>query len=241
MPLRYCVNWRAANAVGARMTAEKTRVGTSRQAGLAKKVDQARAREASERIRRVAIRLFSARGYHGTSMRELAAAAQLEPASLYYHYLTKQELLSEVFRWTMEQLLEGARTAVESLGSGATARQQLVQLVRFHVGFHVEHQDEAFVSHSELRALDPAQREAVVAVRDQYQTILRRVLEAGVTQGEFDIPDVRLMATAILTLSSGVSDWYGPAGRLNGKEVAQEYVELVLRMVRCASSPATSG
>ena len=223
------------------MTAESTRERAGRRPGLATKVAHVRAIEASERIRMVAIRLFSQRGYHGTSMRELAAAAQLEPASLYYHYLTKQELLSEVFRWTMQQLLDGARTAVESLGSGATARQQLVQLVRFHVGFHVEHQDEAFVSHSELRALDPAQREAVVAVRDQYQTILRRVLEAGVTQGDFDIPDVRLMATAILSLTSGVSDWFGPAGRLNGQQVAQEYVELVLRMVRCAPSPATSG
>ncbi len=220
------------------MTSPRSAVYGDAQSGAAKRAPQARSTEVSEHIRLAAVRLFCERGYHGTSMRDLAIAVHLEPASLYYHFATKQQILFDVFRRTMEDLLEGVQRV---LVDGMDARQQLVAVVRFHVGFHVERQHEAFVSHSELRSLEPVQREAIVALRDRYQAILCRVLLSGVTQGHFVIGDVRLTATAILTLTSGVADWFGPKGRLKGEQIALQYVGLVLRMVQSAPASAHCG
>ena len=218
------------------MTGARSDLHGGLQSAMAKKAPRSRSVEAPEQIRLAAIRLFSERGYHGTSMRDLATAVQLEPASLYYHFETKQQILFELLRRTMEDMLDGVTRV---LVDGASVRQQLAAVVRFHVVFHVQRQEEAFVSHTELRALEPAHRDAIVALRDQYQSVVCRVLSAGVEQGAFNIDDVRLMATAILTLTSGVADWFGSAGRLNGEQVAQQYVALVMRMVQCA--PATGG
>lgn len=189
------------------------------------------------RIRAAAIALFKQRGYHGTSMRELAAAARMEPASLYYHYVSKQLILVDLLDRTMDDLLAGIDAAVAPLEAPA---DRLAAALRFHVGFHVERRDEACVSHSELRALMPENLRRVVAKRDRYEARMCALLEAGVAAGEFRIADVRLAAKAVLMMCSGVSDWFGPRGRLGGEAIAAHYVDLVLRMVgsRHVGSPA---
>ena len=189
----------------------------------------------AERIRQAAIALFRERGYHGTSVRDLARAVDMETASLYYHYPSKHDILVDLFNCTMADLIAGVEKAI---GNETGAEQRLRAAVRFHVNFHVARQDEAFISHSELRALDEASLERVVTQRDQYEKVLRALLTAGVKEGCFEIADVGVTATAILMMCSGVSDWFRRRGRLSGSSVAGHYADLVLRMV---TRPAPSG
>src|SRR3979411_1779711 len=59
-----------------------------------------------ERILRTAERLFAERGFSGVSVRELAAAAQVNIASIGYHFNNKEGLLSEVYRRHCEPMIE---------------------------------------------------------------------------------------------------------------------------------------
>lgn len=189
------------------------------------------------RIREAAIALFKQRGYHGTSMRELAVAARMEPASLYYHYPSKQLILVDLLERTMNDLLAGIDAAVAPLERPS---ERLAAALRFHVDFHVVRRDEACVSHSELRALTPDSLQRVVVKRDRYEARMCGLLEAGVAAGEFTIGDVRLAAKAVLMMCSGVSDWFGPGGRLGGDAIAAHYVAMALRMVGAASRPVAA-
>ncbi len=58
-----------------------------------------------ERILRTAERLFAERGFNGVSVRELAAAAQVNIASIGYHFSNKEGLLSEVYRRHCEPMI----------------------------------------------------------------------------------------------------------------------------------------
>jgi AcrR family transcriptional regulator len=49
-----------------------------------------------DRIKEVAYRLFISQGYHGTSMRQIAEAANLTPASIYNHYQNKEQIFRQV-------------------------------------------------------------------------------------------------------------------------------------------------
>lgn len=49
-----------------------------------------------DRIREAAYRLFVNQGYHGTSMRQIAQAARLTPASIYNHYQNKEQIFRQV-------------------------------------------------------------------------------------------------------------------------------------------------
>lgn len=184
--------------------------------------------DGAARIRTAAIALFRDRGYHGTSIRELATAVQMEPASLYYHFPSKQALLVELFDRTMDALIDGLQ---HSVVGWTGAEDRLSAALRFHVRFHTDHRDEAQVSHSELRALEPANLERIVAKRDRYERLMRDLLAAGVDEGCFEIADVRLLAKAVLMMCSGVSDWFEAGGRLSPADIAEGYVDMVLRMV----------
>jgi AcrR family transcriptional regulator len=177
----------------------------------------------------VATALFRSRGYHGTPVRALASNLKMEAGSLYYHFPSKQQLLFDGFEQTMDELLAGLRDAVER---ESTAPRRLCAAVRFHVRYHTEHQSEAFVSHTEIRALTGRNRAAILEKRDEYEAMFRALIDAGVATGEFDVPDTGLTNIAILTMCSGVADWFSPKGRLDGAAVADRYAELVLRMVR---------
>jgi AcrR family transcriptional regulator len=59
-----------------------------------------------ERILKTAERLFARRGFDGVSVRELAGAANVNIASISYHFHSKEGLLAEVYRRHCEPLIE---------------------------------------------------------------------------------------------------------------------------------------
>jgi len=67
-----------------------------------------------ERILRTGERLFAERGFNGVSVRELAAAAQVNIASIGYHFDSKEGLLSEVYRRHCEPLIEERLRGLEA-------------------------------------------------------------------------------------------------------------------------------
>src|SRR5499433_266191 len=148
-------------------------------------------RAASARILRAATALFRARGYHGSSMRTLARGLRMEPASLYYHFPSKQDILFAI----LDRTLDGLRHAVTAADDD---RARLQAAVRFHVLFHVRRRQEAFLSHSELRSLTPGNLRRVLAKRDEYEHVVRGLLAAGVRAGVFQVADVKLTAMAVL-------------------------------------------
>lgn len=191
---------------------------------------------AAGRILRTSVPLFKARGYYGTSIRQLAQAAGIEPASLYHYFPSKQEILSQIFNRTMDDLLNGLACA---LSGTATHDERLRAAIRFHVLFHIERQDEAFISHSELRSLTPANRRRINAKRDRYEALLRAFLADGMNAGNFEIADVQLGTIAILMMCSGVSDWFAKRGRLSGDAIADAYSDMVLRLLRKSGDPGS--
>src|SRR5437764_1336338 len=92
------------------------------------------------RILRVATEHFYDRGYHGTTMREIAASCGMKAGSLYNHYTGKEELLFRIASGTMAELVDGAQRAIEA---GATPADRLQSLVRWHVTYHAVHRLQA--------------------------------------------------------------------------------------------------
>ena len=193
--------------------------------------------DAAERIRKAATALFKTHGYHATPVRALAEVANIEAGSLYYHFPSKQEILFDNLVHTMDTLLEGLARASET---ASTPHGRLRAAVRMHVLFHARRQDDAFISHTEIRALSDPNRREIVVKRDLYEKRFRELLRAGVAAGVFHIPDVRLTNIAILTMCSGVADWFLPGGRLDEESVAELYAEMVERLVGY-SGPAEAG
>ena len=184
-----------------------------------------------EAIDRAAVELFARLGYHATSMRALAAAAEIQPAAIYHWYANKEAILVGLQDDFMERLTARVTSAMDRHAEPAL---RLAAAVREHVVFHGNHRQEAFATDSEIRALSPKPRKALIAKRDAYQDIFIAEIEAGIADGSLRSSDPRVAAYAILLQCTGVALWFDPAGELDLDRVADVHVELVLGSVGAA-------
>jgi AcrR family transcriptional regulator len=184
-----------------------------------------RGQKTGEEIRGAALELFSKRGFQATTLREVAAKVGIQVGSLYNHIASKGELLFEIMESVMLDLLEDQREAAKA--PDVVDRMRL--LVDHHVKFHGRRAREVFVGNSELRSLRPAQRARIIALRDQYEQVFRNELEDGIRQGKFLPVDVRVTTYGILAMTTSVSTFYSPRGRLSLEEIAEIFADMVLQ------------
>jgi len=180
----------------------------------------------AESIRGTAVELFFRHGYEATSLREVAAAVGIQVGSLYNHIPSKEQLLYEIMSGVIEDLLAEVDANTEGLTDPI---ERLRAMVSTHVLFHAERSCEVFVGNSELRSLSPEHREAVVALRDQYEHRVTEVLASGAKSGSFDVPDIKLLSYAIVSIGTQVSSWYQAEGRYKLHEISDIYADFILR------------
>jgi hypothetical protein len=89
----------------------------------------------------------------------------------------------------------------------------------------------AMVSTSELRSLEPGNRERYVARRDEQQRMLDKIILAGVDAGEFNTPYPADASRAVASLCVGVASWYRPDGRLSVDVLLQRYLTIAEAIV----------
>lgn len=176
-----------------------------------------------ERIRTAATDLMFERGYHGTSLRDIAHAVGVQTASLYYHFPSKQSVLMDIMTRTMDGLITGARTAMAGLD---TPGERLVAGIRHHVLFHADNRKAAHICDTEVRALEPIERAQVVAWRDEYSGMLRSAIVDGQREGIFRQAHPSVVVSALGTMLSFVPTWYDPNGPLKVDEIADIIVEV---------------
>lgn len=181
-----------------------------------------------------ALKNFYERGYHGTSVRDIAVIAEMTPASLYYHFSSKEEILRVVMTLTMHDVLSATRVAL--LRAGGSPREQLAALMKAWILFHADRQIEARVQAAELHSLDSESRVAVVALRDEQERLFVDVIQRGVQDEDFATPYPRESARAVINMGTAVATWFDRQGSLSSDEVASIYVELALAMVRARAS-----
>jgi len=175
-----------------------------------------------------AIQAFAAKGFQGTTTREVAAAAGLTPASFYVHFKSKEDLLYEIARTGHHQVLVSSR---DSLNPEDDPTQQLVSFMRSFVIWHTTQHARARVNNYELKSLADDHYREVLELRRETQQFVMSLLQRGIDEDLFDCPQPWLTTFAILSLGIDVARWYPESHRWPPEEIAERYGRLVLKMV----------
>jgi AcrR family transcriptional regulator len=178
-----------------------------------------------------ALELFAVQGYRNTTMAELGGRAGIRGPSVYRHFSSKQQLLSEIMFATMNGLIEGFARAIASTSDVAA---QLREAVEVHVRYHARNRFEAFIGTREIGNLDEPARSEVIARRDAYEMSFRELITLGAEEGRFQVASVRLASYAILDMGMGVAVWFREDGPLTEDEVVRHYGAMALRVVGSA-------
>ena len=150
-----------------------------------------------EELVSVAARLFAERGYHGTSMADLAQAMGVQKGSLYSLTGSKQELLVTVTR-------EGARSfhaALDAVPEDADPLERIRGALRSHLAVVAGQVDAATVFTREWRFLEEPERAAFRAERRRYEERWRDLLRDAADRGSLR-SDLDVEAAVLLVLSA---------------------------------------
>jgi AcrR family transcriptional regulator len=187
-------------------------------------------------LTRAAARLFAEKGYHGTSVGDLAEALGLQKGSLYAHIESKADLLWEV-------ATDGAAAfheALDALPNEGTDEGPVVerirQALRAHLRVVAEQLDVATVFVREWRYLEGGRREAFLGERRRYEERFRALFREGRERGELrtDLDDG---AAALLALSAANWAYTWLREGVETDELADRFAAILLDGMRGYASP----
>ena len=192
--------------------------------------------ERGEQVYSAALRLFKEKGYHATSMQDIAAAVGLNKGSLYHYIGGKDDLLVQVFERAMGSLLANVERIAAETSLRPSTQVRLV--IEAHVAAVSNNLDALTVFLHEWRALAGESLANVRGQRERYTQLVAEIVERGVRLGEFDAPDVPIATLGLLGMCNWVCQWYRPGGRLEPAEIAACFARLVLDGLRTGAADA---
>src|ERR671935_1159477 len=187
-----------------------------------------------QELTRAAARLFAEKGYHGTSIGELAEAMGVQKGSLYAHIQSKQDLLYE----TMREGAAAFHAALDAIPDELGATEKIRLALRAHLRVVAEQLDVATVFVREWRYLEGERREEILAERRRYEERFRALFREGRELGELrtDLDE----ATAALLALSAVNwayTWLQP-GR-DTDELSDRFYGILVDGMRGYATPGT--
>jgi TetR/AcrR family transcriptional regulator, cholesterol catabolism regulator len=183
-------------------------------------------------LTRQAARLFAERGYHGTSIGDLADAMGVQKGSLYAHIASKQDLLYG----TMREGADAFHGGLDAIPERLLATEKIRLALRSHLRVVAEQLDVATVFTREWRYLEGERREEILAERRRYEERFRALFREGREHGELRT-DLDESAAALLVLSAlnWAYTWLQP-GRPTD-ELADRFYALLVDGIRGYSTP----
>src|SRR2546427_3094636 len=154
-----------------------------------------------------AAKVFASKGYHSTTMRDLAAASGMSLAGMYYYVRGKEELLHLIQERCFTRVLAGAERAI---GAATDPLDRLQAFIRHHITFFAARMAEMKVLSHEANSLTGERQRKVNAIKRRYVDRLEGLLRDVAP----DEPQVDRSAAAVarVGMMHWTYNWYDPAG-----------------------------
>lgn len=156
-----------------------------------------------EAILETAALLFASQGYERTTIRDVARAAGISVAGLYYYVRGKEELLYRICERSFTMVLDAL---TEKLAKTPDPRARVRLVIYNHLEHFLRHMSEMKVLTRELDALGGAHATQIYALRHRYYTICRRV----VSEAAAGTVPPRLATMALFGMLNWIHMWYRP-------------------------------
>jgi AcrR family transcriptional regulator len=173
-----------------------------------------------------AARIFADKGYHSTTMRDLAAASGMSLAGMYYYVRGKEDLLALIQERCFTRVLEGAKRAV---ATATDPVERLQAFIRHHVTFFAQHM-------AEMKVLSHEPARGVSAIKRRYVDLLEALLKDAAP--DETAVDRSAAAYILFGMMNWIYNWYDPAGEIDPRRLADLIARIFLGGFVEARSPA---
>lgn len=179
----------------------------------------------SEQILDIACRLFGEKGFDRTSLRDISDAAGITKAALYYHFPDKDSLHQKVVIDSLKALIAFVRMRLNEVGDPL----ERVRTYFFATTEFYQNNASAWTTGSNsFWSSSEDRRAAAVALRDEYESILRDAIQDAIAAGSMRPVDPALVGRFLLGSMNQVMRWHSPNGPLSIRDINEQYLDFAL-------------
>lgn len=179
-----------------------------------------------EQLLAIARRLFAQQGFNSTSLRDIAEAAKITKAALYYYFPDKDDLYERVVIESLQNLLT---TVSAEVAQAKTPAERVRAFMLSSADFLDNERDHWLAAAHAFREAGQTERRGVaLQLRDSYEKLLRTCIADGVASGNFCDVDPAMTGRFFLSGLNHVTRWHSPKGRLSVREVMEQFLKLGL-------------
>jgi TetR/AcrR family transcriptional regulator len=192
------------------------------------RIEQKRSKRKAE-IVHAALGAFRDKGFHQTTLDDIAQRLGMRPSALYHYFPDKESLL---YHCHLESLDEVMRLLEEAQTRFTRADERLAYLIREHVRVMTETLEASPLAF-EVTALSPERAAEVIALRDRYERGLRAILSQGKRDGTFRDVNPKTAVFAILGAINWIARWFHPDGDVDSRRLGAEFADLLVGGLTC--------
>lgn len=178
-----------------------------------------------EAVLRTAAQLFNEKGFHATSLDEVAERLHVTKPTLYYYVKNKDEILFECVRSGLEMVTQ-ALAEVEA--SGGSALDKLLMCMRAYARVVTMDFGMCVIRVGE-DPLPPASRRKLRRLKAEIDGVFRRLVEQGIAEGSIAPCDPKLAAFTLAGAISWIGRWYRPDGALSAQAVTEQCIAVLMQ------------
>jgi AcrR family transcriptional regulator len=187
--------------------------------------ERAREREQKrEAVLSTAVRFFNTKGFHATSLDDVALALNVTKPTIYHYFANKDEVLFECVRRGLDSIRESATTAAAHGGTGG----ERLRIMLLDYAMVMTKDFGICVSRTQDVQLAPDSRARFRALKREIDTIIRNVIEEGVADGSIVTDDPRLATFTVTGALNWIAYWYDPKGKMPARAVAEGTVATLM-------------
>lgn len=176
-----------------------------------------------------AIQAFREKGYHATTLEDIADRLGVRNTALYHYFPDKEAILYECHR---EALVEVMGLLDRARQHDASPTAQLQFLIREHVRVMTDTLSGSSLAF-EVHSLEPEHEAEVIEQRDKYERGLRRIIEAGIEAGEFRPVDPKMTVFAVLGAINWIARWFNPDGAARSPALGTAFANHLVGGITC--------
>ncbi|HUT70424.1 MAG TPA: TetR/AcrR family transcriptional regulator [Desulfatiglandales bacterium] len=176
-----------------------------------------------QEIYRVIARLFASRGYHSTSMREIAHELGMNKSSLYHYFTSKEDILFKLMNDAMDDALA---TLQDICVTDVSPEEKLKKVLSFYTQYYAGDQERLILLVNEMNSLNDQSRSLLIQKQRHYVQLIQSILKELADHGKMKQIDPAIATFAFFGMVHYTVKWYQKDGPIPLYQLAQMFVEI---------------
>lgn len=179
-------------------------------------------------VLQAAVRMFNERGFHATSLDDVAASLGVTKPVIYHYLGNKDQVLFECVRLGLSQIREAAIAARAEDGTGL---DRLKAFLRRYAEINMDDFGRCVIRTGD-ETLSPESRREFRALKSEIDRDMRAAIAEGVADGSIYAGDVRMTAFTLAGALNWPARWFNTDGPEDRRDVAAAMVEILCEGLR---------